>query len=49
MLSLCISHVANVVTPFRSNVFHCRAELSKICEILFLCEKKNNEVNLGVI
>ena len=39
MLSLCISHVASVASPFRSSVFHFLGKLSKICE-------KNNEVNL---
>jgi len=40
MLSLCISHVATVASPFRSSVFHLLAKLSKICE------KKINEVKL---
>ena len=44
MLSLCISHVASVVSPFHSSVFHFLAKLSKICEIFFSCEKKNKLV-----
>jgi len=46
MLSLCISHVATVVSPFRSSVFHFLAKLSKICEIFFSCEKKTMKLNL---
>jgi len=45
MLSLCISHVATITSPFRSSVFHSLAKLSKVCEIFFSYEKKN-EVNL---
>jgi len=45
-LSLCISHVATVESPFRSSVFHFLAKLSKICEIFFSCETENNEVKL---
>jgi len=46
MLSLCISHVVGVASPFRPSVFRFLAKLSKICEIFFSCEKKNNEVKL---
>ena len=41
MLSLCISHVAIVMSPFRFSVFHSLAKLSKMCDI-FLCEKNVN-------
>jgi len=37
MLSLCISHVATVASPFHSSVFHFLAKLSKI---FFSFEKK---------
>jgi len=43
---LCISPVASVASLFHSSVFHFLAKLSKICEIFFPCEKKNNEVKL---
>jgi len=46
MLSLCISHVTTIASLFPSSVFHFRAKLSKICELFFSCEKKNNEVRL---
>ena len=46
MLSLCISHVVTIASPFRSNVFHFLAKLSKICEIFCSCEKKINEGKL---
>ena len=37
MLSLCFSHVATGTSPFRSNVFHFLAKLSKI---FFACDRK---------
>jgi len=40
MPSLCVSHVAIVVSPFYSSVLHFLAKHSKICEIFFSCEKK---------
>jgi len=43
MLSFCITHVAIVVSPFRSSVIHF---LAKIYEIFFSCEKKMNEARL---
>ena len=46
MLSLCFSHLATAASPFHSSVFHFLAKLSKICEIFFSYEKKNNEVKL---
>jgi len=46
MLSLCFSHVATVVSPFRSSAFHFLAKLSKICEIFFSCEKKTMKLSL---
>jgi len=46
MLSLCISHVATVVNPFRSSVVHFLAKPFKICEILFSCEKKTMKLSL---
>ena len=46
MLSLCISHVATVVSPFRSSVFHFMAKLFKIYEIFFSCEKKTMKLSL---
>ena len=46
MLSLCFSHVATVVSPFCSIVFHFPAKLSKIWEIFFSVWKENNEINL---
>jgi len=46
MFSLCFSHVATVVSPFRSSVFHFLAKLSKICEIFFSCEKKTIKLSL---
>ena len=46
MLSLSFSHVATVASLFRSSVFHFLAELSKICEIFFPCEKKAMKVSL---
>jgi len=46
MLSLCFSHVAIVVSPFRFSVFHFLAKLSKICEIFFSCEKKTMKLRL---
>jgi len=39
MLSLCFNDVTTVASPFSSSVFHFMAKLSKICEILFSCEK----------
>jgi len=46
MLSLYISHVTSVASLFRCSVLHILAKFSKICEIFFSCEKKNNEVRL---
>jgi len=46
MLSLCFSHVATVVSPFRSSVSHFLAKLAKVRENFFSREKKNNEVKL---
>jgi len=46
MLSLCFNHVATIVSPFRSSVFHFLAKLSKICEIFFSCEKKIMKLSL---
>jgi len=46
VLSLYISHVASVVSPFPSSVFHLLIELSKLCETSFSYEKKTNEVKL---
>jgi len=46
MLSLSFSHVATVVSPFCSSVFHFLAKLSKICEIFFSCEKKTMKLSL---
>jgi len=46
MLSLCLSHVATVVSPFWSSVFHFLAKLSKICEIFFLCATKTTKLSL---
>jgi len=45
MLSLCLSHVATIARPFRSSVNHFLAKFSKICEIVFSCEKEK-EVKL---
>jgi len=44
MIPLCFSHVATVVSPFRSSMLHFMVKFLKICEIFFSCEKKNNEV-----
>jgi len=44
MLSLNISHVATIASPFCSSVFHFLAKL--LSEIFFSCEKKINEVKL---
>ena len=46
MLSLCITHVAIVVSPFRSSVIHFLAKLSEICEIFFSWEKKTMKLSL---
>jgi len=37
MLSLCISHVITVVSPFRSNVFYFLAKLSQVYENGCIC------------
>ena len=46
MLSLCVSHVATVASPFRSSVFHFLAKISKICGIFFPCEEKTMKLSL---
>jgi len=46
MLSFWFKHVAIITMPFRSGVFHFPAKLSKICEILFSCEKKTMKLSL---
>jgi len=46
MLFLYFSHVATVASPFRFSVFHFLAELPKICEIVFSCEKKTMKLSL---
>ena len=46
MLSLCFSHVATIACPFYASVFHFPAKLSKICEIVFSCEKKRMKLSL---
>ena len=46
MLSLCVSHVTTVVSPFHSSVFHFLAKFSKICEIFYSCEKKTMKLCL---
>ena len=46
MLSLCFSHDPTIASPLRSSVFHFLAELSKICEIFFSCEKKPMKLSL---
>jgi len=46
MLSLCLCHVATIASQFRFSVFHFLAKLSKICEILLLCEKKRMKLSL---
>jgi len=43
---LCSPYVATVASPFRISVFHFLAKLSKICEILFSCEKKTMQLSL---
>jgi len=47
MLSLCISHLATVASPFRSSVFHFLSKLSKICELFFSWEKKTMKLSLS--
>jgi len=46
MLAVSFSNVATVESPFHSSVFHFLAKLSKICEILFSCEKKEMKLSL---
>jgi len=54
MLSLCFNqsydlpspYVATEASPFHSSVFYFLAKLSKICEILFSCEKKTMKLSL---
>ena len=40
------SPFALTMSPFRSNVFHFLAKLSKTCEIFFSCEKKTMKLSL---
>jgi len=46
MLFLCFSHVATVMSPFRSSVFHFLVKLSQLCEIFCSCEKKTMKLRL---
>ena len=46
MLSLCFSHVVTEASPFCTSVFHFLAQLSKICEIFFSCDKKTMKLSL---
>jgi len=45
MRSICFSHVATIVSPFHSSVFHFLVKLSKICDFLLIWKEKN-EVKL---
>jgi len=46
MFSLCFSHVAIIMSPFRSSIYHFLAKLWKFCEIFCSCEKKTMKLSL---